>query len=59
MLVWHGMCFSVLGMSATARHIMKSKNFEFLRTTWPEPAELGGFAEAYARSGTPRALKVP
>ena len=27
---------------------MKSLNFEFLRTSWPELAELGGFAESYA-----------
>jgi type I restriction enzyme R subunit len=38
------------GMSATAQQLMKSQNFEFLRSTWPELAELGGFAEAYAHS---------
>jgi hypothetical protein len=27
---------------------MKSANFEILRDGWPELAELGGFAEAYA-----------
>ena len=27
---------------------MKSINFEFLRDSWPELAELGGFAESYA-----------
>jgi len=27
---------------------LKSVNFEFLRTQWPEMAELGGFAERYA-----------
>ena len=26
---------------------MQSKNFEFLRPTWPELANLGGFAEVY------------
>lgn len=29
------------------RNIMKSINFEFLRETWPELADLGGFAEQY------------
>jgi len=29
---------------------MKSINFEFLRTRWPELAGLGGFAEAYAHT---------
>lgn len=29
---------------------MKSENFEFLRSKWPELAGLGGFAEAYAHS---------
>ncbi|MCA8998867.1 MAG: DEAD/DEAH box helicase family protein [Planctomycetaceae bacterium] len=29
---------------------MKSQNFEFLRTKWPELASLGGFAEAYSHS---------
>ena len=27
---------------------MKSLNFEFLRPSWPQLAELGGFAESYA-----------
>ncbi|GIW83139.1 MAG: hypothetical protein KatS3mg105_4946 [Gemmatales bacterium] len=30
--------------------LMKSQNFEFLRTKWPELAGLGGFAEAYAHT---------
>jgi type I restriction enzyme R subunit len=30
--------------------LMKSQNFEFLRPRHPELADLGGFAEAYARS---------
>lgn len=30
--------------------LMKSQNFEFLRSKWPELAGLGGFAEAYAHS---------
>ena len=29
---------------------MKSVNFEILRPRWPELAELGGFAEAYAHA---------
>ncbi len=28
---------------------MKSTNFEFLRDTWPELADLGAFAEQYAQ----------
>ncbi|MBF0152232.1 MAG: DUF4145 domain-containing protein [Magnetococcales bacterium] len=28
---------------------MQSLNFEFLRPSWPQLAELGGFAESYAR----------
>ncbi len=28
--------------------LMRSINFEFLRSKWPELAGLGGFAEAYA-----------
>ncbi len=30
--------------------LMKSINFEFLRSRWPELAGLGGFAEAYAHN---------
>ena len=29
---------------------MQSKNFEFLRPTWPELANLGGFAEVYSHT---------
>lgn len=29
---------------------MKLANFEVLREGWPELAELGGFAETYARA---------
>ena len=29
---------------------MKSQNFEFLRSKWPELAGLGGFAETYAHT---------
>lgn len=32
---------------------MQSTNFEFLRPTWPELAELGAFAELYAHSDPP------
>jgi type I restriction enzyme R subunit len=35
---------------------MKSKNFEMLRERWPELAELGGFAEAYAHVDPASAL---
>jgi type I restriction enzyme R subunit len=35
---------------------MKSVNFEILRTRWPELAELGGFAEAYAYADPASAL---
>ena len=35
---------------------MKSKNFEFLRTSWPELAGLGGFAESYAHTDPKGAL---
>ncbi len=36
--------------------LMKSQNFEFLRRRHPELADLGGFAEAYARSDPAGAL---
>lgn len=35
---------------------MKSENFEILRARWPELAELGGFAEAYAHADPASAL---
>jgi hypothetical protein len=35
---------------------MKSANFEILRSRWPELAELGGFAEAYALADPASAL---
>jgi type I restriction enzyme, R subunit len=35
---------------------MKSANFEFLRSKWPELAELGGLAEAYALADPASAL---
>src|SRR3954468_18920034 len=35
---------------------MKSANFEILRSGWPELAELGGFAEAYAHADPASAL---
>jgi type I restriction enzyme R subunit len=35
---------------------MKSANFEILRKGWPELAELGGFAEAYAHADPASAL---
>jgi type I restriction enzyme R subunit len=35
---------------------MKSENFEILRPRWPELAELGGFAEAYAHPDPASAL---
>jgi type I restriction enzyme R subunit len=35
---------------------MKSHNFEILRTSWPELASLGGFAEAYAHDDPASAL---
>ena len=35
---------------------MKSFNFEFLRTDWPELASLAGFAEQYAHTDPPSAL---
>ena len=35
---------------------MKSQNFEILRSIWPELAELGGFAEAYAHADPASAL---
>src|SRR6476620_8671688 len=35
---------------------MKSANFEMLRGSWPELAELGGFAEAYALADPASAL---
>ena len=38
------------GLNAGRNSLMKSLNFEFIRTTWPELAELGGFAEAYAHA---------
>ena len=37
-------------MNVDSKLLMKSQNFEFLRTKWPELAGLGGFAEAYAHS---------
>jgi type I restriction enzyme R subunit len=36
--------------------IMDSKNFEMLRSRWPELATLGGFAEQYAHSDASSAL---
>lgn len=36
--------------------IMQSKNFEFLRTRWPELASLAGFAEQYAQADPQSAL---
>ena len=36
--------------------IMESRNFEFLRDTHPELADLGGFAEHYAHSDPSSAL---
>ncbi|TPL86793.1 DUF4145 domain-containing protein [Mesorhizobium sp. B2-3-14] len=35
---------------------MKSRNFEVLRSIWPELASLGGFAEAYAHNDPASAL---
>jgi hypothetical protein len=35
---------------------MKSRNFEILSPIWPEPAALGGFAEAYAHTDPASAL---
>src|ERR1700749_798780 len=35
---------------------MNSVNFEILRQNWPELAELGGFAEAYAHADPASAL---
>src|ERR1700676_1615657 len=35
---------------------MRSANFEILRNAWPELAELGGFAEAYAHADPASAL---
>ncbi|HEV2570922.1 MAG TPA: DEAD/DEAH box helicase family protein [Beijerinckiaceae bacterium] len=35
---------------------MTSPNFDILRTRWPELAQLGGFAEAYAHADPPSAL---
>jgi len=35
-------------MYVDSKLLMKSQNFEFLRSKWPELAGLGGFAEAYA-----------
>ncbi len=35
---------------------MDSKNFEILRIQWPELADLGGFAELYARTDSSSAL---
>ena len=35
---------------------MKSRNFEILRSAWPELASLGGFAEAYAHADPASAL---
>ena len=35
---------------------MKSRNFEILRSGWPELASLGGFAEAYAHADPASAL---
>jgi type I restriction enzyme R subunit len=32
------------------KNIMQSKNFEFLRSRWPELASLAGFAEQYAHT---------
>lgn len=37
-------------MYVDSKQVMKSQNFEFLRSKWPELAGLGGFAEAYAHS---------
>lgn len=37
-----------LRLPAALPSIMKSSNFEFLRPAYPELADLGGFAEAYA-----------
>ncbi len=38
------------------KNIMQSKNFEFLRGTWPELASLAGFAELYANTDPQSAL---
>ena len=35
---------------------MKSRNFEILRSNWPELADLGGFAEVYAHADPASAL---
>lgn len=44
------------GMITTGTQILNSKNFEFLRGTNPDLAELGGFAEHYAYTDPAGAL---
>src|ERR1041385_3326115 len=46
------LCDSVLG----GEEIMKSINFEFLRPSFPELADLGGFAERYTFADPSSAL---
>lgn len=44
------------GNAIYGEELMKSTNFEFLRPTFPELADLGGFAERYASSDPASAL---
>jgi hypothetical protein len=42
--------FELLENIKGGEELMKSKNFEFLRPSFPELADLGGFAERYVFS---------
>src|SRR6266404_5654103 len=45
---WSGLVQTLSPTCREGEELMKSTNFEFLRTTFPELADLGGFAERYA-----------
>jgi type I restriction enzyme R subunit len=48
--------FALLGKGNSGEELMKSTNFEFLRPSFPELADLGGFAERYTYSDPSSAL---
>src|ERR1039458_5989907 len=51
-----GIMFANLGKGIDGEELMKSVNFEFLRPSFPELADLGGFAEHCAFSDPSSAL---
>src|SRR5690606_8957639 len=51
-----GIMLALSGKAIYGEELMKSTNFEFLRPTFPELADLGGFAERYASSDPASAL---